>query len=224
MNQPINLCAKANPYYGYPFSMQRLVASVTRVGLLVASILSIGANSSEMAADNPIILLDTSLGPIEVELDTRKAPISSANFLKLVRGGHYNGLVFHRVVSDFVIQTGGYDPDLKEREAPRTIVNEAGNGLSNVRGSLGMARSDDPDSAAAQFYINLKDNLGLDKTAQSAGYAVFGRVVKGMDVVDAIGGAPTHKVSNAMANVPKEPIVIHSAMELKTTSKTDDAE
>ena len=222
MNQLNNLVAKAIPF-GCQFRLLRSASRAAYMGLVGAFILGVSSNASELETVHPMILIDTSLGPITVELDATKAPISTANFLRLVSEGHYNGLIFHRVIADFVIQTGGYDPEMKERDVPHTIVNEAGNGLSNVRGSLGMARTEDPDSASAQFYINLKDNLRLDKTAESAGYAVFGNVTEGMNIVDAIGGVPTHD-TNGMHDVPEEPIVVFSAVELKTEIKTDDAE
>ncbi len=157
---------------------------------------------------HPKVIIETSMGNIVVELDAEKAPVTVKNFLTYVDEGHYNGTIFHRVVSGFVIQGGGFTPDMKEKgglHAP--IKNEASNGLSNLRGTIAMARTMDPNSARAQFYINLKDNLMLDPRPGSAGYAVFGKVTEGMDVVDKIAAVPVHNVGHYQ-NVPTEPVVI----------------
>src|SRR5213080_845419 len=136
------------------------------------------------AADtkNPVVEIDTSMGKIKVELDQEKAPITVKNFLSYVDDKFYDGTVFHRVIADFMIQGGGFEAGMKEKKTRDPIKNESGNGLSNVRGSIAMARTADLDSATAQFYINTVDNLGLDK----AKYCVFGKVIEGMDVVDKI--------------------------------------
>jgi cyclophilin family peptidyl-prolyl cis-trans isomerase len=137
------------------------------------------------------VSLETSMGTILLELNETKAPISVANFLSYVDSGHYNNTIFHRVVRDFVIQGGGYDTKGAEKETKAPIKNEWRNGLINKRGTLAMARTNDPDSATAQFYVNLKDNDMLSAPRGGAAYAVFGRVVQGMDVVDKIGAVPT---------------------------------
>ncbi|MCX6851122.1 MAG: peptidylprolyl isomerase [Verrucomicrobia bacterium] len=151
--------------------------------------------------------METSKGTIELELDAAKAPISVANFVKYVKKGFYDGLIFHRVIPDFMIQGGGFSPDMQQKEADGQIVNEAKNGLKNVKGTLAMARTNEPHSASSQFFINLKDNSFLDYPGSDGwGYCVFGKVTKGMDVVEAIGAAKT-----GARDVPVEQIVIKSA-------------
>jgi len=160
-----------------------------------------------------MILMQTSLGPIQIELNHEKAPISAANFQSLVESGFYDGLIFHRVIDNFMIQGGGMNTDMEEKREGSPIQNEADNGLKNVRGSLAMARTSDPHSATAQFFINLADNEFLDhrsKDMQGWGYAVFGQVVDGMDVVDQIRAVETGN-SGGHADVPVQPIVIESA-------------
>jgi peptidyl-prolyl cis-trans isomerase A (cyclophilin A) len=171
------------------------------------------------------VRIETSMGDIVVELDTPHAPTTVANFLHYTDTGEYNGTTFHRVVPDFVIQGGGWTPDLKERaKAAATagrpdvpIRNEWQNGLKNVRGTIAMARDEQPDTATREFFINLKDNTKLDTAREktgNAGYAVFGRVVSGMDVVDRIAAVPTRSVNvpgvtdGSMENVPVEPVEI----------------
>ncbi len=158
----------------------------------------------------PVVVLDTTLGPIKIALDQAKAPITVANFVKYVRAGHYDGTIFHRVIPGFMIQGGGLTPALEERPQNAPIRNEARNGLRNLRGTIAMARTNDPDSATAQFFINLKDNAPLDFGIRGAGYAVFGEVVEGMDVVDRIAAVPTTS-RGQYENVPVTPIVIKSA-------------
>ena len=158
------------------------------------------------------VRLATSLGDIVVELDAEKAPKSADNFLKYVRAGHYNGVIFHRVIEGFMIQTGGYKPDLSEKPTRSPIALESRNGLSNVRGSLAMARTAVPDSATSQFFINVADNMGLDQpnARDGEGYAVFGKVVEGMDVVDKIRVLPTRAVG-VHQNLPATPVTIKKA-------------
>ena len=162
------------------------------------------------AAENPTVRLRTSLGTIDIELYPDKAPASVRNFLQLVDAGFYNGLVFHRVVANFVIQAGGYDADLNYREPPRKVPNESGNGLPNKKGSLAMARLADPDSADTQFFINVKHNPHLDGSRSKPGYSVFAQVIAGMEVVAEIELADTH-LEGGMAGVPEDDIVILSA-------------
>ena len=163
-------------------------------------------------ADNPVVVFDTTMGKIVVELDDKAAPITVKNFLKYLDDKHYDGTIFHRVVPGFVIQGGGNTPDMKERPTRPAIKNESTNGLKNSRGTIAMAREDDADSATAQFYINVKDNVRLDKAnaKDKIGYAVFGHVVEGMDVVDAIAAVPS-ETRGEDKNVPVKPIVIRSA-------------
>ncbi len=174
------------------------------------------------APAGPVVELVTSLGSIKIALDAEKAPITVDNFLKYVRGGFYDGTVFHRVMTNFMIQGGGMTPDLKEKTTRPAIRNEARNGLRNSRGTIAMARTNEPNSATSQFFINVKDNHRLDFGIAGAGYAVFGEVVEGMDVVDKIVGVPTGtKTASGIAyeNVPLTPVLIKTAREVKAAAK-----
>lgn len=167
--------------------------------------------SCAVLAANPQVELKTSLGTIVVELAADKAPKTSENFLQYVRDGFYVGTIFHRVIDGFMIQGGGLTPDMKEKPTRAPIPNEAKNGLKNVIGSIAMARTRDPHSATAQFFINVQDNAFLDYPGQDGwGYAVFGKVVQGMDVVRKIAKVPTGNVGYHQ-NVPLTPVVIESA-------------
>jgi len=164
--------------------------------------------------ENPVVDLETSKGTIVVELYSDKAPKSVENFLEYVRSGFYDGTIFHRVIESFMIQGGGYTKDLERKETRAPIPNEANNGLKNVTGTIAMARTSDPNSATSQFFINVKDNGFLDfksETPGGWGYAVFGKVIDGMDVVTAIEHTPTSDQGGAFANLPKDPVVIESA-------------
>ena len=179
---------------------------------LVAALVAL-AITGTAAADGPRVRLVTSLGEIVVELDAEKAPRSTENFLAYAKDGFYDGTLFHRVISTFMIQGGGFDRDFNRKQTRPPIPNEAQNGLSNLRGTIAMARTRDPDSATAQFFINVVDNRNLDHTAPTQrgwGYAVFGRVVAGMEVVDAIRAVPTGR-QGRYSDVPVEPVVIESA-------------
>lgn len=163
-----------------------------------------------MSASNPLIQMETSRGEIILELDAGKAPLTVSNFLSYARAGHYDGTIFHRVIKGFMIQGGGLTPDLTEKPTEEPIGNEATNGLKNRTGTVAMARTQEVDSATAQFFINTEDNRSLDHGGLNPavfGYAVFGRVVDGMDVVYAIEQAPTGAMG-AHQDVPKEPVVI----------------
>ncbi|MEW6253028.1 MAG: peptidylprolyl isomerase [Planctomycetota bacterium] len=151
----------------------------------------------------------TNMGAFVIELEPNAAPLTVANFRQYAEEGFYDGTIFHRVVSGFVIQGGGILPDLTAKPTRAPIPTEARNGLTNVRGSVAMARGDDPNSATAQFYVNLANNALLDATLTDAGYTVFGAVVEGMDVVDAIGTVPTQTVGSAR-DVPVTNVVIES--------------
>ena len=140
---------------------------------------------------NPVVVLETSKGNIKLELDRENAPITTENFVKYVEDGHYDGLIFHRVMSNFMIQGGGFTPDGNQRQTRDPIKLESDNGLKNVRGSVAMARTVVEDSATSQFFINLNDNDFLNRGVRDAGYAVFGKVIEGMDVVDAIARVQT---------------------------------
>jgi peptidyl-prolyl cis-trans isomerase A (cyclophilin A) len=161
------------------------------------------------AAAAPVVVVDTTMGAIRIELDRGKAPLSVDNFLKYVRAKHYDGTIFHRVIPGFMIQGGGMDAAMKEKATQAPIKNEAKNGLRNLRGTIAMARLNAPDSATAQFFINVKDNASLDYGINGAGYAVFGRVVEGMDVVDKIVAVNRVK-KGPYDDVPAQTITIRS--------------
>jgi len=163
--------------------------------------------------DMPIVEFDTTHGAIVIELDAQKAPVTVANFLDYVESGHYDGTVFHRVIDGFMIQGGGMDSKMNEKRAGTPIKNEADNGLKNDVGTIAMARTSDPHSATAQFFINVKNNDFLNYTSptpQGWGYAVFGKVTDGMDVVNQIKGVATGRYGHH-ADVPTTPVVINSA-------------
>jgi peptidyl-prolyl cis-trans isomerase A (cyclophilin A) len=168
------------------------------------------APSPRPTPSGPVVVLETSLGRIRIGLYDDKSPVSTENFLKYVRKGHYNGTVFHRVIPNFMIQGGGMTPDMNEKPTDAPIRNEARNGVRNSRGTLAMARTNDPNSATSQFFINLKDNAFLDFGIRGAGYAVFGEVVEGMDVVDKIAAVQT-TTKGPHENVPVTPVLITSA-------------
>jgi cyclophilin family peptidyl-prolyl cis-trans isomerase len=163
-------------------------------------------------AANPQVMLETSKGTIVIELDQAKAPVTVGNFLGYVKSGFYDGTVFHRVIPNFMIQGGGFTANMQQKPTGEAIVNESANGLLNKRGTIAMARTPDPNSATAQFFVNLQDNSFLDKAkAQDGyGYCVFGKVVKGMSVVDAIAGVKTGTVGG-FQDVPTEAVVIKKA-------------
>ena len=181
--------------------------------LLLTAVLCLGLNGIA-AADGVRVLMKTSLGEIELELDTERAPLSSENFLRYVDEGFYNGTVFHRVINSFMIQGGGFAPDLVGKKTHAPIRNEAANGLKNERGSIAMARTTDPHSATSQFFINHVDNEALDYPGQDGwGYAVFGRVSSGMETVDRIADVFT-VTRGRYANVPEKPVLIESVTRL----------
>jgi peptidyl-prolyl cis-trans isomerase A (cyclophilin A) len=179
-------------------------------GLVAITAVDAGA----AAGGNPVVVLDTSMGPITIELNPAKAPVTVDNFLKYVDSGYYNNLVFHRVMPDFMIQGGGLDENLREKkEGLRPpIKNEAGNGLPNQRGTIAMARTSDPNSATSQFFINHADNTNKlgPGDVDAYGYAVFGKVIAGMEVVDKIADVPTAQ-RGPHGDVPLKPVFIKSA-------------
>jgi peptidyl-prolyl cis-trans isomerase A (cyclophilin A) len=160
----------------------------------------------------PVVVLETSLGTIRIVLNREKAPLSVDNFLRYVRARHYDGTIFHRVIHGFMVQGGGFTADMKEKPTRPAIRNEARNGVRNSRGTIAMARLTAPDSATAQFFINVKDNHRLDFGIGGAGYAVFGDIVEGMDVVDRIVAVPTSS-RNGHENVPITAVVLKTARE-----------
>jgi peptidyl-prolyl cis-trans isomerase A (cyclophilin A) len=182
-----------------------LKALLTACTLLVAS--------SAWAAENPHVVFTTNQGEIELELDTQKAPISVENFLAYVDSGFYKDTIFHRVIPGFMIQGGGFTQDMEQKDTQPPIRNEADNGLKNLRGTVSMARTANVNSATSQFFINIADNAFLDHGQRDFGYAVFGKVTRGMDVVDKIASAPTAN-KGMFQNVPREPILILAAKRL----------
>ena len=165
----------------------------------------------EMIPDNmfPIVKLDTNMGDIEVELNRMRAPITSNNFLRYVLEGEYDGTIFHRVMPGFVVQGGGYTKDIEEKTLHDNVLNESGNGLKNVTGSIAMARYDDPHTATRQFYFNVNNNTSLDTGARNWGYTVFGMVVSGMDVVEAIEAVETgYSEALDAEDVPMVPVML----------------
>jgi peptidyl-prolyl cis-trans isomerase B (cyclophilin B) len=172
---------------------------------------------AEKISDNPQVALQTSKGKIVLELYPDKAPVTVKNFLEYVDSDFYDGTIFHRVIKDFMIQGGGFTSDMKRKKTQDPIVNEADNGLKNAKGTIAMARTMDPHSATAQFFINLKDNAFLDfksKTPRGWGYTVFGKVIQGMDVVEAIGTSPTTS-KGRHRNVPADTVLIEEAVKVK---------
>jgi cyclophilin family peptidyl-prolyl cis-trans isomerase len=196
-------------------------------GLLTAAVLVCGCSDATKNANNGDMMksqtkqvkLQTTMGNIILELRPQAAPVTVKNFLQYVNDGFYDGTIFHRVIPGFMIQGGGFTEQLKEKETREPIINEADNGLSNDRGTIAMARANDPNSATSQFFINQRDNPFLNYVSQNKpGYAVFGRVIEGMDTVDAIVSVETTTRRDAqgrvMENVPVKPVVIKSAQVL----------
>lgn len=181
--------------------------------MLVLAVMLMVFFAMEALAANPVVVLETSEGTMMLMLDEDKAPVSVANFLKYVDSGFYNGTIFHRVIDGFMIQGGGFDMTMMQKPAGASIMNEANNGLENKRGTIAMARTSDPHSASSQFFINHADNSFLNyksKTEQGWGYTVFGRVIRGLEVVDKIAKVKTGH-QGGMGDVPLAPIVIKKA-------------
>jgi peptidyl-prolyl cis-trans isomerase B (cyclophilin B) len=193
------------------FSMKAKSRGLATVASSLLIIAAFVAGPPATAADNPTAVIHTNKGDIHLELFAEQAPVTVENFLSYARSGFYDGTIFHRVISHFMIQGGGFTPDMEKKPTGEPIANEATNGLSNKRGTIAMARTSDPHSATAQFFINVQDNMNLDHTGQANpstwGYAVFGRVTDGMDVVDDIRFAQTAKVG-PYSDVPVEPVLI----------------
>lgn len=186
---------------------------MSRFRFIALCLLSFALGGEALAA-NPKVSLQTNKGVILLELYPDQAPKTVENFLAYVDGGFYDGTLFHRVIKDFMIQGGGFSEDLKQKGTRPAVMIEADNGLKNQRGTLAMARTSDPNSATAQFFINLKDNAFLDHTAKTPrgwGYTVFGRVTDGMAVVEAIGAMPTGTKGPFPTDVPQETVIIEKA-------------
>lgn len=180
--------------------------------VLLASTLAFASHL--YAAEAPRVLLTTTFGEIEIELNEEKAPISVKNFLTYVDEKRYDGTIFHRVIPNFMIQGGGFDQNMKQQPTNASIKNEANNGLRNERGTIAMARTQIVDSATSQFFINVNNNDFLNNGSRDFGYAVFGKVVQGMPVVDQITAVPTGR-KNGHGDVPLEPVVIIKAERVK---------
>lgn len=186
------------------------------VAALLVSVAIACAADAVKVPKNPVVLMETSMGNVKMELFEAEAPVSVQNFLDYANSGFYNNTIFHRVIANFMIQGGGYSTDPKKKPTKAPIKNEAGNGLKNQRGTLAMARTSVVDSATAEFFINVVNNDFLnqrDKTQQGFGYAVFGKVVEGMDVVDKIAAVKT--VVRGFPDVPEKQVVIKSIKVLK---------
>lgn len=182
--------------------------------LLLCATLLVTANTFVCAQDNelPEVVMHTNMGDITIEVFAQKAPHSAENFLRYVKDGYYDGTIFHRVIPGFVIQGGGFTTEYKQADGQRDpIKNESDNGLKNKRGTLSMARTPNPDSATSQFFINLDDNTQLNYRKGHPGYAVFGKVIKGMAVVDKIAAIPTGAAGPFRQDVPQKTVVIESA-------------
>lgn len=194
--------------------MLKKIALAAGVALFAANLMAATATAPAKPAapaksTAPHVLISTTNGDIEIELDPVKAPISTKNFLAYVDKGFYTNTIFHRVIPGFMVQGGGFNAQMVQKPTEAPIKNEASNGLHNVRGTLSMARTNDPNSATSQFFINVADNAFLDP-GRDAGYAVFAKVTKGMDVVDVIVNSQT-TTKQGMQNVPIDPVVIKSA-------------
>lgn len=185
--------------------MNEFARCIVTIALVVTSVATMAADG---ITAHPEVRIETTEGLIVLELNTRRAPLTVKHFVELARSGFYEGTTFHRVIRKFMIQGGGYDAKYADREDDRKIPNESGNGLSNVRGSIAMARTADPHSANSQFFINLADNKQLDPSPDRWGYAVFGEVINGMDVVDSIAQLPTGPGGRFPRDVPAIPIII----------------
>jgi peptidyl-prolyl cis-trans isomerase A (cyclophilin A) len=194
-----------------------LIAVIVMVAFACTAYAAEAPKPVKTAGKNPVVLVQTSMGNIKLELFEKEAPISVKNFLAYVNSGFYSGTIFHRVIPNFMIQGGGFTTDFKEKPTNPPIKNEAGNGIKNVRGTLAMARTFIIDSASAQFFINVKDNDFLNHSSNSMqgyGYAVFGKVIEGMDVVDKIAAVPTG-MHGDFSDVPKKEVIINSMKVLK---------
>jgi peptidyl-prolyl cis-trans isomerase A (cyclophilin A) len=198
---------KMKNYLNYP----RFTGSRTLAGLLAVALLALGSSTTlAQSTDNeelPVVRMETSKGVMELRLRPDVAPQTVQNFLDYVRQGFYDGTVFHRVIPGFMIQGGGFTQDLQRKQTGEPVINEASETLRNLRGTIAMARTPDPDSATSQFFINLSDNDFLNKGVRGPGYTVFGKVTQGLGVADAIAAVPTGR-RGGMADVPMDTVLI----------------
>jgi cyclophilin family peptidyl-prolyl cis-trans isomerase len=191
------------------------IPAILFAALLACTSLAQAQDAAPVAKETSRVRVKTNMGSFVIELDSARAPLTVANFLEYVRAGHYSGTIFHRIVGTFVVQGGGFDEKYVEKPTRPGIPNESGNGLSNRRGTVGLARTGEPHSGNAQFYLNLADNTTLDPQPSRWGYAVFGRIVEGMEAVDGIGAVATGAIGPFQRDAPLKPIVIESIEELK---------
>ena len=189
-----------------------------KVLILCFVVFSVVAGTARAA--NPVVVVETNMGSFKIELFEDKAPGTVKNFLKYAEDKHYDGTIFHRVIPTFMIQGGGFEPGMKEKKSRDPIKNESSNGLSNLKGTIAMARTGEPNSATAQWYVNVKDNTFLDKAkaADGVGYCVFGRVIEGLDVVDKIKAVGTG-TAKGFDDVPTTDVVIKSVKVVKEEKK-----
>jgi len=193
-------------------SLNLSVLSRLGLALLLLAGPLVPASAQDATATGPQrVRFETTMGAFTIEVDTARAPLTSASFLQYVRDGHYDGTIFHRVIGNFVVQGGGYLPDGTEKPVRAGVPNESGNGLSNRRGTVAVARTEDPHSGNAQFYLNVANNIALDPSPSRWGYAVFGRVIEGMDVIDRIASVATGSRGPFPEETPLEPVVIGTA-------------
>ncbi len=198
--------------------MEPYIKMKKQISLLLTALL-LGLSTLALA-DNPRVLMVTSLGEIELELDQEKAPLSVENFLRYVDEGYYNDTIFHRVINSFMIQGGGFTQEMTKKPSHSPVKNEARNGLKNSRGTIAMARTNQPHSATSQFFINHIDNDNLDYPSFDGwGYAVFGRITKGVETMDKIADVFTVTASNGMKNVPEQPVLIKSVTRITNETK-----
>ena len=190
-------------------TMQKVITASLLLLTLATSV------AQERLPAYPRVALETTEGTILLELDRRRAPLTVAHFLKLLDAGHYNGTIFHRVIPNFMAQAGGFNRDFDNRETEDTLVNESGNGLKNLRGTIAMARLPEPHTANAQFFINVADNRSLDPKPDRWGYAVFGTVIEGLPIVDKISQVRTGPGGDFAQDVPVVPIIIERAVRVK---------
>ena len=198
--------------------MTRTILTALAAGLLFVSGAAMAAEhcdhaSPELVNSKPVVLLETSLGDIEIQLNANRAPLTVKNFLQYVDSGFYDGTQFHRVIPGFMAQGGGFTADHQQKTTCGSVINESGNGLSNKRGTIAMARMGEPHSGSSQFFINMVNNQKLDPTLERWGYAVFGQVISGMEVVDAMAEVPTGTLPamRGHRDVPLTPVVLEKA-------------
>jgi cyclophilin family peptidyl-prolyl cis-trans isomerase len=207
---------EATARFGRALDLEVHMLSIPVAWLLAAQVVGAAPAPAETAVvppKGPLVVMETSKGRIVIELYRDQAPLTVANFIQYVRGGFYDGTIFHRVIANFMIQGGGYDAQLVELPARPAVRNESKNGLGNRRGTIAMARTAAPHSATSQFYINLKDNTQLDGSPSAFGYTVFGEVREGMQVVDSIARVPTRARDRMFANLPIETVLIKRVRE-----------